>query len=117
MFGRVTGKDVKRLPSSVYWNGLGVWGIRRVRIDQATYERTIDQFHRRSRYVHKTDEGEEIATASAYVWHPNLPPPPDGFPEGLDFDLTQTEAGGVCGDVVDEQVRGAERKREMAAPS
>ena len=28
VFGKTAGKRLKRLPSSVYWAGLGVWGIR-----------------------------------------------------------------------------------------
>jgi hypothetical protein len=35
VFGKMAGSQVKRLPSSVYWAGLGVWGIRRMELFKA----------------------------------------------------------------------------------
>ena len=43
VFGKVAGKSVKRLPSSVYWNGLGVWGIRQRECSQDEYQRYVDK--------------------------------------------------------------------------
>ena len=47
VFGKVAGKSVKRLPSSVYWNGLGVWGIRRIECSQDEYQRHVDKLYKR----------------------------------------------------------------------
>lgn len=46
VFGRTAGKRLKRLPSSVYWAGLGVWGIRITPFSQDEYHRRIDETYR-----------------------------------------------------------------------
>jgi len=43
VFGKTAGKRLKRLPSSVYWVGLGVWGIRITPFSQDEYHRRIDE--------------------------------------------------------------------------
>ena len=45
-FGKVAGKKVKRLPSSVYWSGLGVWGIRLTPFSQEEYHKRINETYR-----------------------------------------------------------------------
>lgn len=92
VFGRVAGQDIKRLPSSVYWNGLEQWGVRKVRISQGAYHRTVDRFLDRRGKVQQTEDGESIATGGSTIWHPSLPAAPAGFPDGLDFRLTEDEA-------------------------
>ena len=47
VFGKTAGKSLKRLPSSVYWAGLGVWGIRLTTFSQGEYQRRIDETYRR----------------------------------------------------------------------
>ena len=47
VFGKTAGKRLKRLPSSVYWAGLGVWGIRITPFSQDEYHRRIDETYRR----------------------------------------------------------------------
>jgi len=46
VFGRQAGGDLKRLPSMVYWAGLGAWGIRRFDLSQDDYHRSIGQIYR-----------------------------------------------------------------------
>ena len=47
VFGKTAGKKLKRLPSSVYWAGLGVWGIRLTPFSQDEYHRRINEIYRR----------------------------------------------------------------------
>ena len=95
VFGRVAGKGLKRLPSSVYWNGLGEWGIRRINCSQDEYHRHIDKIYRRRDMARERAETDVDPEAATQTWHPRLPEPPEGFPdhiENLSFDLTQDEA-------------------------
>ncbi len=95
VFGRVAGKGLKRLPSSVYWNGLGEWGIRRINCSQDEYHRHIGEVYRRRNTMRQEVEKDERLDASIQTWHPRLPEPPHGFPdkvEQLSFDLTSDEA-------------------------
>ncbi|MXZ48178.1 MAG: hypothetical protein F4235_04425 [Candidatus Dadabacteria bacterium] len=80
VFGKVAGKSVKRLPSSVYWNGLRMWGIRRVDCSQDEYHSHVDKL-----YEHlDASSGEGEGNNGFSVWHPRLPDPPEGFPNGID---------------------------------
>ena len=47
IFEKTAGKRLKRLPSSIYWAGLGVWGIRLTPFSQGEYHRRIDETYRR----------------------------------------------------------------------
>lgn len=100
VFGKTAGKNLKRLPSSVYWAGLGVWGIRLTPFSQDEYHRRIDETYRR-RHTLKAlekaakargddvDQEQRMATLS---WHPRLPEPPEEFPAKIDFALSREEA-------------------------
>jgi hypothetical protein len=95
VFGRVAGKSLKRLPSSVYWNGLGTWGIRRLSCSQDEYHRHIDEVYRRRDISRGRSERDDFPEAETQTWHPRLPEPPSGFPSTIDalsFDLTPEEA-------------------------
>lgn len=100
VFGKTAGKSLKRLPSSVYWAGLGVWGIRLTPFSQDEYHKRIDEAYRR-RHTLKAlekdarargddvDQEQRMATLS---WHPRLPEPPEEFPAKVDFALSREEA-------------------------
>ena len=92
VFGRITGRGVKRLPSAVYWSGLGAWKVRTLDLTQSNYYRRIDQFYDRRKAVRRKDDGEAIRDPYSTMWHPDMPPPPPGFPEQLDLALTRAEA-------------------------
>lgn len=100
VFGKTAGKRLKRLPSSVYWAGLGAWKIRRTPFSQDEYHRRIDETYRR-RNALKTFEKETKARGDdidveqrmdVLSWHPRLPAPPDDFPSNVDFALSLEEA-------------------------
>lgn len=108
VFGRVAGKTLKRLPSSVYWSGLESWGIRHIPCSLDEYHRHVDEvYHRRdtSRSRHEDDGFSEPETIT---WHPRLPGPPEGFPddiEDLSFQLSREEADFLLDRIVKSQGR------------
>lgn len=90
-FGAGAGQELKRLPSDVYWAGLGDWGIRRFNGSINDYFGSLDQIYaiRRQTHVH----GEDAAgNSDVLTWHPYLPDPPENFPGELSFSLTREEA-------------------------
>lgn len=100
VFGKTAGKRLKRLPSSVYWAGLGVWGIRLTPFSQSEYHKRIDELYRRRKTLIALEEnassrGDDVdkeRRMAALSWHPQLPGPPDQFPSKIDFALSREEA-------------------------
>jgi hypothetical protein len=92
VFGRLAGRKLQRLASSVYWGGLGAWGIRLFQGSQQHYHRTVDVLYRHRRELAAAMEDGSVDPAAAAIWHQGLPPTPEGFPEGVTLALTQTEA-------------------------
>ena len=83
VIGVRAGKDLKQLPSMIYWSGLERWGIRRRR-------GTREQWARSERAIDIDDVGERIGPTS--WWHDNLVPPPPGFPAVASLALAPDEA-------------------------
>jgi hypothetical protein len=92
VFGKRARGGLARLPSSVYWAGLGSWGIRRTPLYQDQYHHALDTIYVRRRALRKLDDGEALADPQTATWHPKLPKTPDGFPQRADFSLTRDEA-------------------------
>jgi len=93
VFGVNARGKLKRLPSSVYWAGLGAWGIRRFDASQDEYHRGIDAVYRRRDQQRKRGkEGDDAPGPVTVTWHPKMPKPPRDFPERIDFRLTKKEA-------------------------
>ena len=90
-FGAGAGQALKRLPSDVYWAGLGDWGIRRFSGSINDYFGSLDRIYeiRRQGHVHGDDA---IVDSNVLTWHPGLPEPPESFPWELSFALTREEA-------------------------
>jgi len=85
---------LRRLPSNVYWQALGRYGIRVFPSRQDLYHRSFDLFHTRSDR-HRAlgrDRADEVADAPPANWHPQLPAPPDDFPATADFRLRSQDA-------------------------
>lgn len=82
--------NVMRLPSSIYWNGLGILGIRRFPIALSDYYGWLDD-PRRPTYAVVDDEGMPLAGQASTIWE-TLPPAPDGFIDGAEFRLTRGES-------------------------
>ena len=91
IIGRDAGARLQRLPSSVYWAGLGAWGIRIFPGSRETYYAAMPNLRRR----HHRAVGAEAAaleTLHGGSWHPGLPPAPADLLESACFTLTSDEA-------------------------
>ena len=93
VFGSQAGKALKRLPSEVYWGGLGSWGIRTFPRHMWAYFRSLDGFYRRYKQFRNTSHESEGRNAPPANWHPHVPAPPPGFPyENISVALRQEDA-------------------------
>lgn len=95
LIGKQAKENLQRLPSSVYWQGLMMWGIRQFRGSQDEYHRSLDLFyHQRNAHGHsrRDFEGEAIGESGPANWHAGLPPVPDDFPNAASFALEHHEA-------------------------
>jgi hypothetical protein len=90
--GILARKALKRLPSNVYWQGLGVWGIRLFPGSQDQYHRWLDDFY--ERFDQRGDQSSEERGDSRIPrnWHAWIPPAPDDYPKKASFKLTRIEA-------------------------
>jgi hypothetical protein len=92
--GKLAKTTLKRLPSSVYWQGLSVWGIRSFRGAQVQYHRSLDQYYVRltrqgGRAPERDVEHDDLISPN---WRAGLIPPPDDFPKECSLSLTRSEA-------------------------
>ncbi|WP_419936990.1 DUF6361 family protein [Candidatus Palauibacter sp.] len=93
VFGSQAGDALKRLPSEVYWGGLGSWGIRTFSGHMWAYFRSLDAFYRRGAQFTNTPRDPEGRSAAPGNWHPHLPAPPSGFPyENVSVALRRQDA-------------------------
>ncbi|MEX0887110.1 MAG: DUF6361 family protein [Phycisphaeraceae bacterium] len=88
IIGALAGAHVQRLPSNVYWNGLGVWGVRLYPGSEAAYYQSLDGFHGRQRMA-EADADVDVQTTN---WDPALPAPPEGWLNATALELTEAEA-------------------------
>lgn len=84
--------SLKRLPSNVYWQGMGSWGIRYFPGSQDQYHRSIDAFYLSSTRSLRTDDGDLAEGHTVRNWHANIPPTPKDFPRIATFSLDFDEA-------------------------
>lgn len=92
VFGKQAGASLKRLPSSVYWQGLGTWGIRLFPGSQDQYHRSLDVFYSSIGRRQHTDDGEPVDGPPPRNWHAGLPLAPADFMKRSSFKLTAEEA-------------------------
>jgi hypothetical protein len=95
IIGRRAKENLQRLPSSVYWQGLLVWGIRQFRGPQQDYHRSVDLFYARrngQRASRREFDGESQGESALANWHSGLPAKPSDYPEIALFALTKHEA-------------------------
>jgi len=89
---------VERLPSSIYWGGLRVLGIRRVPRTLSTYYRWLDDPRRASR-VARDEDGVAIEGV-VHTWWDRVPPAPPGFPEVASFALSTADSRYLTGKAI-----------------
>jgi hypothetical protein len=92
--GKLAKTALKRLPSSVYWQGLSIWGIRTFQGAQAQYHRSLDRYYSQTvrqggRAAERDIEHDDLVAPN---WHAGLVPPPAGFPSTCSLSLTRAEA-------------------------
>lgn len=89
VIGRVAGRSLKRMPSEIYWGGLGAWGIRK-RPDLSIAQHGQASAPR-SRFE-RDDDGNAVQR-DAPLWTAGIPAPPEGWLEAaISFDLRPDEA-------------------------
>lgn len=71
-FGRVTGHELQRLASSVYWAGLGRWGLRVFQGTQQDYFRRIDSIYAARHRKQRRDDGDWLDPLKGATWHASL---------------------------------------------
>ena len=93
VIGREAGAALKRLPSSIYWAGLGEWGLRRYPGSQRAYHLDFDRIHALRTSRRRRDDGEWLDERSHETWYAHLVAlKPQDFPSGVNFVLTKQEA-------------------------
>ena len=92
--GKLAKTTLKRLPSSVYWQGLAVWGIRTFQGSQSQYHRGLDRYYAQiTRHGGRTAERDaEHDDLMVPNWHGGLVPPPPEFPKECSLTITHREA-------------------------
>lgn len=91
VFGIDAGPALKRLPSTIYWQGLGVLGIRRYQGSRENYHRALDAFHKKGDVI-RGDDGHVISGGNLRRWDPALPQPPRDWLSETTLQLTEEEA-------------------------
>jgi Family of unknown function (DUF6361) len=99
-------RSLKRLPSDVYWQGLGAWGIRVYPGGREQYLRRLARLRSEQR-VEVDDDGEPLADAAATQhWHRGLPDPPAGFPDEASLRLRPEDRAYLVERILLERPRG-----------
>lgn len=89
IIGINAGRNVKTLPSTIYWNGMVRYGIFTTSgLSLANYGRRV------ARGATPPEVEEELASRGATFWNRDIPDPPSGFHklEPIDFRLSREEA-------------------------
>jgi hypothetical protein len=105
VIGVEAGEKLKRLPSAIYWQGLGAWGIRLFRGSQDQYIRALARIHESRSGSQRDDDGEPIGSAGDATWDRRLPPPPKDVFANCTLGLTPTESE-YLGDRISSRCRG-----------
>jgi len=90
--GVVARQNLKRLPSNIYWQGLGAWGIRVFSGTQPQYHRFLGRTQKLGSVNTRDDDGEPIYRSVSANWHPSIPEPPRGWAREASLSLLKREA-------------------------
>lgn len=86
-------QNLQRLPSNIYWQGLGTWGIRVYQGSQDQYHRSLDSWYQAAAERINADRGELFDDGTVRPnWHPGIPEAPTGWRDKVDFSLRKSEA-------------------------
>lgn len=73
-------KTLKRLPSSIYWNGLSAWGIRMFHGSQDQYNHALHAYGPPPPLASRTSDDAAESSKHLQNWHAGLPAAPKYFP-------------------------------------
>ena len=104
VIGRDAGANLQRLPSSVYWAGLGTWGIRLFTGSTDNLFSYLPHLRNGSR---QTREGGHVTgeAQALQIWSPSLPCPPKNLLGEVRFRLRSDEAAFIIDRLVSAQPR------------
>ena len=89
VIGYTAGRDLKRMPSEIYWGGLGAWGIRRLDLSLSEYGKRTSTL---GRLRHEHDDDGNAMRRAVSMWSV-IPPRPEDFLQGdITFELRPEEA-------------------------
>ena len=88
VIGYSAGRELKRMPSEIYWGGLGSWGLRRIDYSLAEYGRLAAVLGRQR---DRDDDGNVTVPAVA-MWSEMPEPPRDFLESEISFELREGEA-------------------------
>ena len=80
-------KNLRQVPSMIYWQGLARWGVRCVSGTREQWARAVA----RSSGLVLDDDGETVVTEPSW-WHSGLPEPPESWPDEQSLELHPFEA-------------------------
>ena len=89
VIGYTAGRDLKRMPSDIYWGGLGAWGIRQLDLSLSEYGKrvaTLGQLH------HERDDDGNATRRTVSMWSIGLPRPSDFLEDNITLELKPAEA-------------------------
>jgi hypothetical protein len=85
-------ETLKRLPSNVYWYGMGSWGIRRIEASQDEYHKRLVKYGSPVNAVLRGSDDADTLGAT-YNWHPAIQSlKPSDFPQKASFTLSSAES-------------------------
>ena len=89
VIGYTAGRDLKRMPSEIYWGGLGAWGIRRLDLSLSEYGKRASTL---GRFRHEHDDDGNATRRSVSMWAAIPAPPKDFLQAEITFELRPEEA-------------------------
>ena len=93
-------RELRRLPSSVYWSCIRRWGIFQHPQSQSWYHTHLSRLREAATQPGRADD-PGVTWDGQPNWHPRLPNPPEDFPYTATFELSQPEAVFVQGRIED----------------
>ena len=89
VIGYRAGRNLKRMPSDIYWGGLWDWGLRRLPLGLGEYAQRAAAL---GRYRAARDDDGNVTDTVDSMWA-SLPDPPEGFLDAdITFELSREEA-------------------------
>ena len=92
IIGGRSGASLHRFPSSIYWNGLKVWGILHFSGSPGQYFQSLGYYYQSQRAYRLMDKDNPILENPPHNWDLEIPQAPKAFPWEVDLSLSYDEA-------------------------